>query len=194
MKTQKTLIVATLVALTALTSSCKKEEPQPQEPIVTPDPIVPNPGSVADNTFKIVKSDNSGTQTVSLTSAPTVGAETGSQGSFYSYRGYFNVGANSTYDRVAVGFKSEPAVGTYKVASVNYYSSLSADQSGVNITYDGYNYRAIADSGKVTISLVNGKKKAIFENIVLDAGYQVPGTSGTQLPPNSKLTGVMVGN
>lgn len=139
------------------------------------------------NTFKFMPAAG-GESVHSFSSAIICGMESSAQGPFYSFRGFFNIGANSTYDRLAVGFLTEPADGDYTVIYQQYYAQLPAGNAGVNITYDGYNYAA--QSGTVTVATVGGKKQVSFSNVVLGSGGFVTGT-GTDHGANSKVTAVM---
>lgn len=138
------------------------------------------------NTFRFTRA--SGTSTDHSFTTMIYGMETSTQGNFWSFRGFFNMGANSIYDRLAVGFLTEPSDGEYNVVVQQYYANLPAGTAGVNITYDGYNY--IGQSGTVTVATVNGKKQASFSNIVLGSGALVTGT-GTEHGAGSTITAVM---
>lgn len=174
----KKIMIAT--ALLIVFNACKKNDDGDN-----------NNNPPSSNTLKVLKGGGGATVNVTFTSK-TCGVETTAQGTSYSFRGFFSVGANSTYDRLAIGFKSEPNAASYAITVQQYYPNLPADKAGVNITYDSYNY--VVTGGNIVVSVENGKKKYEFNNLVLDAGVAIPGTAGTRLPGGSVISGSVLCN
>ena len=144
-----------------------------------------NPTGLSNNSCKISKPGASD-QLITLTNV-SINTDNG----VFNFIGRFSVGAASTYDRVAVGFKSTPSDGEYPVMNGNSVD-LTVGKAQHNTTFDGINYiTSTTDNATVTVSTVNGKKKVVFENLPLNQGGTVVG-GGTTLPSGSKITGVMI--
>lgn len=142
--------------------------------------------------LKIIKGDGSGEIEIKPNKVPVCGNET-SPDTFYSVRVFIYDVTNTSYDRLAIAFKKEPAPNDYPIIIKAHYNELPATEAGLNITYNSYNY--IGTAGKVQVSLkVTGntiQKIYKFENIPLDAGSSL-GVGGTRLPADSKLSGTIV--
>lgn len=152
-----------------------------------------NTAGVADNSFKIIKPDG-GENTVSFTDAYSQAFT--DNGGYYAFIGRFSVGAASTYDRLAIGFKSLPADGEYPVVSPpdGQVANLPEGKASMNITYDGINYVTGTDDGiTVKVSTNNGKKKVSVEKAPVHQGGTAVG-GGTALPDGCKITGIIIGS
>lgn len=179
-------IILCCAVLTALVS-CKKDDKKSSS---TTPPTTTSP--VANNTFTIYKPD--GTELKASFTSYNIGVQTDADGSSYSYIGYFSVGSNSTYDRLAINFKSLPNDGDYKLQNPKNYhnSNLGTGYSGVNITYDNINYMVNTDyDATVKVSTEGGKKKVTLTKAMLSSGSVVmPG--GTKLPDSCLISAVIL--
>jgi hypothetical protein len=174
----------TFLGLVAMTG-CKKEESE-SGGNNTPSTPTPNPPTtVQNNTFKITKPD--GTELAVTMTSVSIFTDNGT----FTFVGLFNVGAQSGYDRVAVGFRTPPANGEYSIMNGTSVS-LPEGKAQHNTTYDGINYVTNTDNNAtVTISTVSVKKKVSFTNLPLNQGGTAV-AGGTLLPEGCKITGVMV--
>lgn len=161
------------------------------QPAETPEPNNPgnqnNPGgstSLTDNGMRITPPASSAF-VVNFTNPTSSAMETDGRGNpFYAVKNVFLVlDGNRNFDRIAVGFKNEPAAGTYPIVNVNYYGEIPVDKAAMNLTYQGWNHRAL--SGTIVVSVVNGKIKVEANDLLLGGGARVTGDT-TALPDSSR--------
>jgi hypothetical protein len=161
------------------------------QPAETPNPNNPNnpnnPGgntALTDNSMRITP-PGAAAFVINFTNPTSGDMENDSRGRpFFAVKNIFLVpDANRQFDRIAVGFKSQPAAGTYPIVNVNYYGDIPEGKAAMNVTYQGWNHRASA--GTVVVSLVNGKIKVEANDLLMGGGARVTGDT-TALPDSSR--------
>jgi hypothetical protein len=170
-----------LVALLLLAAACKPaESPEPNNPS--------NPGGntdMTDNSMRI-KPPGAAAFVVKFTTNPTSGEMENDKNGvpYFAVKNIFLVqDANRKFDRIGVGFKTQPAAGTYPIVNVNDYGEIPEGSAAMNVTYQGWNHRALA--GVVMVSLVNGKIKVEANDLLMGGGGLVTGDT-TALPDSSR--------
>ncbi|MBA4304368.1 MAG: hypothetical protein C0424_09110 [Sphingobacteriaceae bacterium] len=161
------------------------------QPSETPEPNNPNnpnnPGggtTLTDNSMRITP-PGAGVFVVNFTNPTSGDMENDSRGRpYFAVKNIFLVqDGNRNFDRIAVGFRTQPAAGSYPIANVNYYGEIPEGSAAMNVTYQGWNHRAL--SGTVVVSLVNGNIKVEANDVIMGGGARVTGDT-TALPDSSR--------